>query len=129
MRFCRTLLSTLSALLVLEATNASAGTPIISSDEKAAIVASLNSTLQANYAFPDIANKIAPVLQEHLKNGGYDAATTQDELAALLTKDLIKVSGDWHFFVGVDPKWVAETRNKADPVVKAKIRSDELANL
>lgn len=129
MRYCPTLHSALSALLILGATNASARAPNISSDEKAAIVASLTTTLNANYPFPDITKKIAPVLQEHLKKGAYDAATTKDALAASLTDDLVKVSGDWHFFVGVDPKWVAEFRAKSDPVLRAKIRSDELIKL
>lgn len=123
------LLSTLSALSIFWATGSVAGLPNMSPTEKAAIVASLNSTLKANYVFPDVARKIEPKLLEHLKTGAYDSATTKDELAKRLTDDLIKVSGDWHFFVGVDPKWVAEFRAQAGPTVKAKIRKEELAKL
>jgi hypothetical protein len=129
MRNRLSLLSTLFALSISCATGALAGAPSIVSDEKAAIITSLNSALNANYAFPDIAQKIAPVLQEHLKNGDYDSATTKDELANKLTEDLVKISGDLHFFVGVDTKWVAEFRAKSDPVLKAKIRKEELTKL
>ena len=66
------LFKTLSALSMFCASAALAETPGVSRSDKAAIIASLDSTLTANYAFPDIARKIAPVLQEHLKNGDYD---------------------------------------------------------
>ncbi|EGF90909.1 peptidase family S41 family protein [Asticcacaulis biprosthecium C19] len=119
----------LSALSIFWTTAAFAGTPGISADEKAAIVASLNSTLKANYVFPEIAQNIAPVLQAHLEKGDYDSATTKEELAARLTEDLVKVSGDLHFFVGVDTKWVAEFRANGDPAVKSRIRKEDLASL
>ncbi|WP_293882320.1 S41 family peptidase [Sphingomonas sp.] len=120
------MLTTLSAFWL---TDAAAGTPNLSPAEKTAIIASLNNTLKADYAFPDIARKIEPILQEHLKKGNYDSASTKDLLAIRLTQDLIKASGDFHFFVGVDPKWVSEFRSKSDPAVKAKIRQEEQARL
>ncbi|MEO6358989.1 MAG: S41 family peptidase [Sphingomicrobium sp.] len=123
------LFSMLPGLSLFWATGAVAGAPNISPTEKAAIIASLNSTLKANYVFPDITRKVAPQLLEHLRTGAYDSATTTDELAKKLTDDLIKISGDWHFFVGVDPKWVAEFRAQADPAVKTKILKEELARL
>lgn len=119
------LLAVVSVLSIFWSTTAIASAPTMSADEKAAVVAALNSTLKANYAFPDVALKIAPVLQEHLKNGDYDMATTQDAFASKLTDDLIKVSGDLHFYVGVDPKWIAEFRAKADPSRNAEIRKEE----
>jgi hypothetical protein len=118
-----------SALTIFWATAAVADAPIMSADEKAAIVSSLNNSLKANYAFPDIALKIAPVLEEHLKTGDYDMATTRDAFASKLTGDLVKVSGDLHFYVGVDPKWIAEFRAKADPLRKAEIRKEESSRL
>lgn len=123
------LFSMLPALSLFWATGAVAGTPSISEGEKSAIVASLKSALQANYAFPDTAKKIVSVLQDHLKNGAYNSAVTKDELASRLTEDLVKISGDLHFFVGVDAKWVSEYRAKVDPALKAKIRKEELAKL
>ncbi|MCM2568836.1 S41 family peptidase [Janthinobacterium kumbetense] len=129
MRYHLCLLQTLSALSILCAPGAFAGEPGLSRNEKSEIIASLNSTLNANYAFPDIARKIAPVLQEHLTKGDYDSATTQAEFAGKLTDDLVKVSGDLHFFVGADPAWIAEFKAKANPTLKAKIRKEELSRL
>lgn len=129
MRHRLSLLQTFSALSIFWATGALADTPNLPRDEKAAIVASLNKTLSANYAFPDTAQKIGVVLQEHLQKGDYETAATKAELAGKLTEDLIKTSGDLHFFVGVDPKWVADFRSKADPARKAELRKGELSEL
>lgn len=123
------LLSMLPALPFFLASGAFADTPKISREEKAAIVESVNSTLNANYVFPDIVQKIAPVLRDQLTKGEYDSAATNDEFAKRLTEDLVKISGDLHFSVGVDAKWVAEFRAKADPAIKAKIRKEELGRL
>ncbi|MEK6638190.1 MAG: S41 family peptidase [Pseudomonadota bacterium] len=121
--------STLSTLSLFWATGALADAAAISPTEKAAIIAALNATLKTNYVFPDVAQKIAPVLQDHLTKGDYDAATTKDQLARKLTEDIVKISGDLHFFVGVDPKWVADFQAEADPAHKARIRKEELASL
>lgn len=115
------------ALALGWATPTNAAGPVLSTDDKTVIVAALNRTLAANYAFPDIARKIAPILEAHLKNGDYDAATTEDALARRLTDDLVTISGDLHFFVGVDPAFVADVRAEADPTRKAAIRQAELA--
>lgn len=94
-----------------------------------AIITSLNNTLAANYPFPDTARKIAPVLQEHLNKGDYDGASTNDEFASKLTDDLVKTSGDLHFFVGADSKWIADVEAKGNPALKGKIRQEELRRL
>ena len=127
MRYRLLLLQTLSALSLVCSSGAFAEAPGISRGEKGAIIAALDSTLKANYPFPEIALKIAPVLQAHLKKGDYDSATTKDAFASKLTDDLVKVSGDLHFFVGADPKWIADFKAKANPALKAKIQKEELS--
>lgn len=129
MRHHLCLLQALSALSIICASGAFAEAPGISRGEKGAIIASLDSTLNTNYAFPDIARKIAPVLQERLKKGDYDSAITKAEFASKLTDDLIKVSGDLHFLVGADAQWIAEFKAKSNPALKAKIRKEELSRL
>ena len=108
---------------------AMAADPVMSTNDKSAIVTSLNRTLAENYAFPDMARKIAPVLEAHLKNGDYDSATTEEAFVHRLTDDLVAISGDLHFFVGVDAKWVADARAQADPARKVAIRQEEVAKL
>ncbi|MCP8889927.1 S41 family peptidase [Sphingomonas faeni] len=110
-------------------TSAFASGPTVSQAEKAAIVASLSTTLDANYVFPDVARKIEPALREHLAKGDYASITTKEAFAKRLTDDLLALTGDLHFFVGVDPKWVADYRTKALPAAKAKLRQEELAEL
>ena len=129
MRYHLSLLHALSALSIVCSSCAFAQTKSMSRDDMGAIIASLNSTLAANYAFPDMARKIAPALQEHLNKGDYDAAATNNEFASKLTDDLIKISGDLHFFVGADSKWVADFEAKANPALKARIRQEELRKL
>lgn len=129
MRYRLSLLQTLSALSIFCTSGAFAEVPGISRDEKGAIIASLNRTLTANYAFPDMARKIAPLLQAHLNKGDYDSAATKEAFASKLTDDLIKVSGDLHFLVGIDPKWIAEFKVKDQPALKAKIRMEQLSKL
>lgn len=123
------LFSVLLALSLLRPATVFADPPALSPAGKAAIVTALNSTLAANYAFPDITRKIGPALRDHLAKGDYDAITTKGDLAHRLTDDLLKISGDLHFFVGVDPKWVADFRAKDVPARKAEIGKAELARL
>lgn len=118
-----------SVLSVCWATTAYAGGPGLSPGEKAAIIASLNNTLETHYAFPDMARKIAPVLRQHLEKGDYDLATTKEAFAARLTEDLLKTSGDLHFFVGVDKEWVSEFRANGDPAVESRMQKEELARM
>ena len=129
MRICLSLCRVFSALSICWATTGFAGTPSLSSGEKAAIIASLSNTLETHYVFPDMARKIAPVLQQHLKEGDYDLATTKEAFAARLTEDLVKTSGDLHFSVGVDKEWVSEFRANGDPAVESRMQKEELARM
>ena len=129
MRYHLSLLQTLSALSIACSSGAFAGALDISRAEKGAVIDSLDSTLTTNYAFIDVARKITPLLQEHLRRGDYDSASTKEEFARKLTDDLVKVSGDLHFFVGVDRNWIADFKAKAHPALKAKIGKEELRKL
>lgn len=120
------MLPLLSLLLV---TSVSAQEPGLSRQEKLAIVDAMDKTLTANYVFPDVARKIGPALRDALQKGAYDGAHSKAELAKKLSEDLVKITNDLHFFVGVDPEWIAETRSKDDPVRKAAIRKEELMKL
>lgn len=49
-----------------------------------------------NYVFPDVAEQVVAVLRERQAAGAYDAAGTEQELAAAVTADLQSVNGDKH---------------------------------
>lgn len=129
MRYQPFMFSMLSALSLLWPTTVFADSTALSPAEKAAVVAALNNTLAANYAFPETTRKIDPALRDHLAKGDYDAITTKEDLAHRLTDDLLKISGDLHFFVGVNRKWVADFRVKDVPARKDEIGKAELGRL
>jgi hypothetical protein len=87
----------------------------LSRAEAVAIVHALDTVLLKNYVFPDKAKVIVSFLNAKVEQGGYDALASRDELARALTDDLIKVSGDLHFSVGQDRKWVASFRQRGLP--------------
>lgn len=80
-----------------------------------AIVEALDASLIKNYVFPEKAKAIVSVVHAKAARGEYDTHNDENDLARALTDDLIKVSGDLHFSVGVEPKWVAEYRQKDLP--------------
>lgn len=53
--------------------------------------------------YPDIAKQMIHSLQEHEKAGDYNTLTDGNDFAEVLTKDLIDVSHDKHFFVSYNP--------------------------
>lgn len=121
-RLFRTILLGMAASLAWSAGATEA--PLTAADRRA-IVDDLGKTLEANYVFPDKAKTIAATLREHLDNGDYDDAGNKGALADELTRDLVAASGDLHFFVGVDPDFVAEYAAKKDPVLAAALQDKE----
>lgn len=109
------LLAFLSGSLILSASNAQAVEKPASHEHVKAVVGSLITTLSKNYVFHDKANDIAAFVRDKAELGGYDTLATDQDLARVLTDDLIKASGDLHFSVGFDPTWVAQYRRKDLP--------------
>lgn len=98
--------------------------PLTSADRQK-VVDQLGQTLEANYVFADKAKSIAATLRAHLDRGDYDDAGDQAALARKLTDDLISASNDLHFFVGVDPAFVADYAAKKDPARAAGLREKD----
>jgi retinol-binding protein 3 len=61
------------------------------------------ANLKEFYVYPDIAQKMADALGEHLKSGDYDGVTAGDEFAALLMEHLQAVSHDKHLRLNYRP--------------------------
>ena len=97
----------------------------LSKSEKAATIESLSGVLKSNYIFPDTAEKISQELQKNLESGKYNGAKDRPAFASELTDDLLEVSNDLHFVIGVDPKWIAEIRAQDDPKRKAQLKEQE----
>ncbi|GAA0473497.1 hypothetical protein GCM10009096_13510 [Parasphingorhabdus litoris] len=99
----------------------------LSKNEKNEIIMALGKALKSNYVFPEKAENISQLLQQNLRNGGYDKVRDKSEFASELTNDIIEISNDLHFVVGLDPKWVSEFTAKDDPARKAEWRQKNLA--
>ena len=104
---------------------AATGDATLTATDRRAVVDALGRTLEANYVFPDKAKTVAATLRAHLDKGDYDDAGDKEALASELTRDLIAASGDLHFFVGVDPDFVADYCAKKDPVLAEALRAKE----
>jgi C-terminal processing protease CtpA/Prc len=65
------------------------------SEARAAQVNEVIRRLEAHYVFPDVATKLAEVLQQRLGEGAY-ADVTDAEFATLVTADLQSINGDKH---------------------------------
>jgi len=113
------------AVLALFAVPVAADEAPLSAADKRQVVEQLGATLEANYVFADKAKTIAATLRAHLDAGAYDGATDKAALAHALTDDLLAASNDLHFFVGVDPAFVADYAAKKDPARNAAIRAEE----
>jgi hypothetical protein len=60
--------------------------------------------LRELYLYPDIADKMANLINARLKKGEYDAITTLEDLVAELNRDLLSVFPDGHLQVSVMPE-------------------------
>jgi peptidase S41-like protein len=64
--------------------------------DTASIITETRALLVEHYVFPDIATALDAHLEQRLADGAYDAASTSEELGALVTADLQSVNGDRH---------------------------------
>lgn len=110
-------------------TGAWAAEAALSAAERLTVVDAVAATLRAHYMLTDQAGKIAPALQKKARDGAYETATTKEALARALTADLVAMSGDLHFFVGVDPQWISTRRAMEDPARRPALRAAEAVEL
>jgi hypothetical protein len=126
-------ISIILAVLWLSALPASARDSAISDREKSETIEALAVVLEKHYVFPEKTVAISAGLRERLHRGEYKSITAKDEFAGRLTRDLIDISGDLHFSVGVDPEWIADDKAENDPARRnarqiADLQHSRLAN-
>ena len=81
-----------------------------------AVIADIGSALRAHYVFPEKADAIEAALEAKRQAGRYASATSADELASLLSDDLVEITGDYHFNVAFAPDADAQTETaQIDP--------------
>ena len=90
------------------AQDATAQTPTpttVDAAQRKAVVQSIATQLQANYVFPEIAQRLSVQLKAREASGAYASATHAEAFSNLLSKDLRELGKDGHFAVGFDPQF------------------------
>jgi len=82
--------------------------------DQSAVIKRINSLLEENYVFPDIAKKAGALITSNLKAGAYDTITEAEPFAKRLSEDLYTVANDRHLRVRLIPPRQIE-RNTEDP--------------
>lgn len=95
--------------------------------DKKEIIDSLGKKLEEFYIRPNSVKGIKTKINEYYKKGKYKNASSPNELASLLTTDLLDISKDLHFSVMYDPQWVDDQLKGKDPIAQKTIRAIELA--
>ena len=80
----------------------------VDTKEQKRVIDSVSRLLNDNYIFPDVAKKMADLLQENYKKGTYTSLNSAPTFAQKLTEDLRSVSKDKHLSVRFDPTLVKE---------------------
>lgn len=92
----------------------------LTTEEMSVSIDSINSVLQRNYVFPDVADKMGQSLKVNLKKGKYNSLVNATEFARQLTKDLQSVSNDKHLSVNYNPQVIAAEKNAVTDDERAK---------
>lgn len=98
--------------------------PKLGMEEMSITIDSINSKLQKNYVFPEVADKMAQSLKANMKKGKYNSLVNPSEFAEQLTRDLQSVSNDRHLQVNYNPQVIAAEQNAVTDEDRAK-REDQ----
>jgi hypothetical protein len=90
----------------------------LSAGERRDIVQALERNLQANYVFPDVAERVARALDGKSSKGGYAAADNTEAFADALSQDLRNLSTDLHFRVYFDPEFRQDSTPDSIPTAQ-----------
>lgn len=107
-------------------TPAQTGVNLTETDKKE-IIDSLGKKLEEFYIRSNNVKGIKTKINEYYKKGKYKNASSPNELASLLTTDLLDISKDLHFSVMYDPQWVEDQLKSKDPIVQKAIKANEVA--
>lgn len=79
------------------------------------VIDSVESILNSNYIFPEVAKKMTSLMKENLKKGTYNEITDPQVLASTLTKGLQSISRDKHLRVMYNPEQIAAQERVVTP--------------
>ena len=105
----------LTGLLLFAGRNLKAQDVQLTSTERNQVVDSLVRQLNANYVFPDVAEKMAANLRTRLNDGAYNSISDPDQYANQLTEDLQAISKDKHLRVSFAPDMIRQQGEEVSP--------------
>lgn len=88
-------------VLILTGSTCATALPALDNELKAAVVEKVSQKLNRTYVLPELAARMAGLIQANLQTGEYDGITTIPEFAERLTRDLRGISHDPHLGVEV----------------------------
>lgn len=100
-------------------------TPLTASD-RAAIVQTLATKMNANYIEPTVAERVGKAIAAKDAAGGYASATSAKAFSAALAKDLRELSGDKHFGASVSEGFRESDSANAVPI---QARMDKMRDM
>ncbi|WP_373516497.1 S41 family peptidase [Pricia sp.] len=103
-----TLVTVLFLIPFISQLNAQQNIELLTAKEQQTVVDSIGSKLNANYVFPEIAEKMVSNIESKLGNGNYTSILDPQEFAAKLTDDIQSISNDKHLRVTFAPDQIAE---------------------
>ena len=71
--------------------------------QPATVIEDIGTALRAHYVYSERAAEIEAALEAKSEAGRYAAGASPEDLASLLSDDLVEITGDYHFYVGYAP--------------------------
>jgi hypothetical protein len=100
---------------------------VLTSAERAQVIATLTKEVGERYVFPDMAEKIALTFREREKRGEYNAITSAQKFAATLSEQLYETSKDRHMGVRYSARPIPLQASAGVPTAAEK--AQELAEM
>nr|WP_314895893.1 S41 family peptidase [uncultured Flavobacterium sp.] len=97
-----------SFLLVISFANAQSNQLKVNLEEQKLVVKVIDSLLNSNYVFPNVAKTMTNSLSDNLNKGEYNLITDPILFSERLTIDLQSISKDKHVKVQLNPKYIKE---------------------
>jgi len=114
-RHCKTLLFITFLISFSFGLYAQDKTKELDEKERTKVIKSISKLLKANYVYPEVADKMATLIETKLKDGEYQSIIQPDKYANVLTEDLQSVSNDKHLRVIFNPEDSKKQQNVVNP--------------